>query len=295
MARLPRLYAPRIPQLVQARFARPLALPDEPAPAASLDRIRDWLAEATQPASANAAPRGTPLLALHAWAILPDAITLLATPGNARILSDIMQAMGRRLGSGMLRARVYSGRYHNALLEPGRWVLPAMLWVETLAVTSGHVGHATQWPWSSAAEHSGLGGGNPVLTDHADYWHVGDTPFARQAAWHQRLTAGIAPTQRAQIEAALYGQWALGEKIFLAHLGRLASRRVTPAPRGRPRKADHSEPRATSTPVSTPTATATATPTPTPTPTPTSALTPTATAASIVTAAGAASKRGRQR
>src|SRR6185312_10916167 len=71
MARLPRLYAPRIPQLVQARFARPLALPDEPAPAASLDRIRDWLAEATQPASANAASGvsgasgATPLLALH--------------------------------------------------------------------------------------------------------------------------------------------------------------------------------------------------------------------------------------
>jgi putative transposase len=262
--------------LVQARFARPLALPDEPAPAASLDRIRDWLAEATQPASANAASGvsgasgATPLLALHAWAILPDAITLLATPGNARILSDIMQAMGRRLGSGMLRARVYNGRYHNALLEPGRWVLPAMLWVETLAVVNGYVGHATQWPWSSAAEHSGLAGGagpgvheargladgwaggsaggkpthagppggSPVMTDHADYWHVGDTPFSRQAAWRQRLTAGIAETHRAQIEAALHGQWALGEKIFLAHLGRLASRRVTPAPRGRPRKGD---------------------------------------------------------
>lgn len=257
MARLPRLYAPRIPQLVQARLARPLALAGEPAPAASLDRIRGWLAEAAQ----DTAP-----LAMHAWAILPDAITLLATPGNEQILSSVMQTLGRRLGSGMLRARVYSGRYHNALLEPGRWVLPAMLWVETLAVTNGHVGQATQWPWSSAAEHSGLvdgssqhsgpangspqysgladrslqhsAPGGPTLSDHADYWNTGDTPFARQAAWRQRLATGIGQSQRSQIEAALHGQWALGEKIFLTHLGRLASRRVTPAPRGRPRKTD---------------------------------------------------------
>ncbi|WP_291774978.1 hypothetical protein [Castellaniella sp.] len=231
MARLPRLYAPRIPQLVQARLARPLALLGEPAPAAALDRIRGWLAEAVQ----DTAP-----LSMHAWAILPDAITLLATPGNEQVLSSVMQALGRRLGSGMLRARVYSGRYHNALLEPGRWVLPAMLWVETLAVANGHVGQATQWPWSSAAEHSGLAGGSmldgPMLTDHPDYWQIGDTPFARQATWRQRLTGGVSQAQRTQIEAALHGQWALGEKIFLTHLGRLASRRVTPAPRGRPRK-----------------------------------------------------------
>ncbi|HEX2517977.1 MAG TPA: hypothetical protein VHK04_00330 [Castellaniella sp.] len=253
MARLPRLYAPRIPQLVQARLARPLALPGEPAPATSLDRIQGWLAEAVQ----DTAP-----LSMHAWAILPDAITLLATPGTEQILSRVMQALGRRLGSGMLRARVYSGRYHNALLEPGRWVLPAMLWVETLAVANGHVGQATQWPWSSAAEHSGLagsfgpGGGSglasgsvpdgspspnsPILTDHADYWQIGDTPFARQATWRLRLAGGIGQAQRTQIEAALHGQWALGEKIFLAHLGRLASRRVTPAPRGRPRKDNQS-------------------------------------------------------
>lgn len=237
MARLPRLYAPRIPQLVQARLARPLAPAGEPAPAASLDRIRGWLAEAVQ----DTAP-----LAIHAWAILPDAITLLATPGNERILSNVMQSLGRRLGSGMLRARVYSGRYHNALLEPGRWVLPAMLWVETLPVANGHVGQATQWPWSSAAEHAGLADGSPqrpapgslVLSDHADYWNIGDTPFARQATWRQRLAGSIGQAQRTQIEAALHGQWALGEKIFLAHLGRLASRRVTPAPRGRPRKDD---------------------------------------------------------
>ncbi|MHA3904186.1 transposase [Castellaniella sp. WN] len=249
MARLPRLYAPRIPQLAQARFAHPLAPADAPAPATALDRIRGWLAEEAGRAAAGEAGA----VALHGWIVLPDRITLLATPGDEAALSRLMQALGRRMGSGLMRTRVYTGRYRNALLEPGRWVLPAMIWLESLPVSTGQVGAATQWPWSSAAEHAGLGlgsapgpsdpdgeavpaGARPALTDHPDYWREGDTPFARQAAWRNRLAAGLGESQGLRIEAALAGQWALGEKIFLAHLGRLASRRVSPAPRGRPRK-----------------------------------------------------------
>lgn len=228
MSRLPRLYAPRIPQLVQARLAYPLATSDQPAPAQALDTVADWLGRD----AAGAA------LALHAWALLPDGITLLATPDDARALPLLVQALGRRMGSGLVRKRVFTGRYHNALLEPGRWVLPAMLWLECLPVDGGWVAQATQWPWSSATAHAGLPqpAGAAALRDHPDYWQVGDTPFARQAAWRERLARGPDATTRAQLEGVLRGQWALGEKIFLAHLARLASRRIGPAARGRPRR-----------------------------------------------------------
>lgn len=246
MARLPRLYAPRIPQLIGVRFAQPLAAAGNPA-AALLDPVRDWLAQEA----------GEYPLALHAWTITPEQMALLATPGDAQALPQLMQALGRRMGSGLLRSRVYAGRYHNALIEPGRWVLPAMLWLETLAAVTGLVAEPAQWPWSSAARHAGTAAPGdaappdasaatsrrrrivPVLTDHPDYWSVGDTPFARQAAWHGRLLSGITGAQRQQIEAALGGQWALGEPIFLLHLARLASRRVRPVARGRPRKDPH--------------------------------------------------------
>lgn len=251
MARLPRLYAPRIPQLLEARFARALAPADAPTPEAALNTITTWLAAeahtfsrptrlpsgSTQPLTAAVAGTNLPAVAMHAWAVLPDRITLLATPGDPRSLSRLMQALGRRMGSGLLRTRVYAGRYHNALLEPGRWVLPAMLWVESLPAQTGLVTTTTQWPWSSAAEHAGQASEfTGFLLDHPDYWHEGDTPFARQAAWRKQLATGLPAVQSLQIEAALHGQWALGEKIFLSHLGRLASRRVSPAPRGRPRK-----------------------------------------------------------
>lgn len=225
MARLVRLYAPRVPQLAQARFARPFGLSTEPAPAAVLDELRDWLGlEAAQHA-----------LALHAWVITPDRLCLLATPTAPESISRVIQGLGRRMGSGLQRGRAYAGRYHNALLEPGRWVLPAMVWLESLPKQLGHVDEAARWPWSSATGHIGLGA-DALLTDPVDYWNEGNTPFSRQAAYRARLDAGLDAQQRAHIEAAIQGQWALGERIFLTHLGRLATRRVTPAPRGRPRK-----------------------------------------------------------
>lgn len=225
MARLPRLYAPRIPQLAQVSFAQALASPSEPTPAADLTRLREWLGEEARQHQ----------LALHGWLITPDRLCLLATPATAHSLSRVVQGMGRRMGASMLHGRVYESRYRNALLEPGRWVLPAMVWLECLPVSLGYVDHPTRWPWSSAAGHIGQHT-DPLLTDHADYWSEGNTPFSRQANYRQRLDSGPSSTQCQQIETALFGQWALGERIFLTHLGRLASRRVVPAMRGRPRR-----------------------------------------------------------
>lgn len=223
MARLPRLYAPRIPQLAQARFARRLSAASEPVPAGQLDRLQVWLAE--EIAQHN--------LALHGWLIMPDRICLVATPATAQNISRVIQGIGRRMGANMLHGRAYEGRYRNALIEPGRWVLPAMVWLESLPARLGYVDTPLRWPWSSAPGHTG-GQADPLLTDHIDYWNEGNTPFSRQDHYRQRLNAGISTQQAGQIEAALQGQWALGERIFLTHLGRLASRRVTPAPRGRP-------------------------------------------------------------
>lgn len=227
MARLPRLYAPRIPQLAQAYFARAFAQASEPAPAADMERLRGWL-------GLEVARHG---LALHAWVITPDRLCLLGTPADAHGISRVIQGLGRRMGAGMPRGRAYQGRYHNALLEPGRWVLPTMVWLESLPAALGYVDAPARWPWSSAAAHIGLGADPLPVSDHMDYWNEGNTPFSRQAAYRRRLEAGVDPRQGAQVEAAILGQWALGERIFLAHLGRLASRRVAPAPRGRPRKA----------------------------------------------------------
>ena len=70
MAYLPRLYAPGLPQLVQAIFIEPLASASQAATADILNQLAIWLGEAAQ----------RHRVAVHGWLFAQDRILLLATP-----------------------------------------------------------------------------------------------------------------------------------------------------------------------------------------------------------------------
>lgn len=227
MARLPRLYAPALPQLVQATFAQPLTAPNQPVAADLLDELAGWLGETAS----------RQCVALHGWALTPERVVVLATPANEEGLPRLMQTLGRNLAARLRRGRVFSGRYRSALVEPGSWVLPALVWLETLPLRAGLAHDPESWRWSSAAAHTGATNSLASwLNDHADYWACGNTPFDRQARYRARLQEGLSREQIDRIERTLSGQWALGGARFIESLAHTASRRVTPGKRGRPRK-----------------------------------------------------------
>ncbi|MEO9122269.1 MAG: hypothetical protein ABI228_04645, partial [Burkholderiaceae bacterium] len=161
MARLPRLYAPGIPQLAHVEFAQALADAVDSDPTVELDRVLAWLqSEARQHK-----------VAVHGWLLLNNRLALLATPTAADSLPKLMQALGRRFATHLRHGRVFAGRYRSALIEPGRWVLPALIWLESLPVQLKYVEQAENWPWSSASYHSGNDITNANWTvDHADFW-----------------------------------------------------------------------------------------------------------------------------
>lgn len=225
MARLARLYAPDTPQLVQARLARPLAAAHEATPAATLDFIRDQLAIEL---------RGRPV-ALHGWTILLDRIILLATPAQPDALPRVVQGLGRGVASKVTHGRSFHERYRSALLAQ-EWIIPSLVWLETLAVRDGLVDSPARWPWSSAQEHVGLRTDMGLITDHSAYWNQGNTPFARQARYRELLQAGASEETSTKIRSAIQGQWALGDEAFIQQVSPYCSRRATPGPRGRPRK-----------------------------------------------------------
>ncbi len=225
MARLPRLYVPDTPQLIEARFAHPLASPSALTPVETLDRLAGWLRESLD----------TRAVAVHGWSLTLDRLVLLATPADAQAVPKLVQGFARRYATRLQHGRVFNQRYRSALLQPGLWVLPALLYVDTLAARLGLV-EATRWPWSSAAHHAGAAQQpQDWLTPHMDYWQLGNTPYERQARYLQRVQAGLSPSSVQQIEQALFGQWALGDDAFLEHIRHRANRRLSPRPRGRPR------------------------------------------------------------
>ena len=72
------------------------------------------------------------------------------------------------------------------------------------------------------------------LTPHPVYWALGNTPFAREAAYAEWVRTGLgAQQQKAITDASLHG-WALGDERFTEELQKQTARRVSRAARGRP-------------------------------------------------------------
>jgi putative transposase len=222
-----------MPQLVQANFVAPLASPSAPAPADLYNEIALWLGESSTRHK----------VAVHGWLLADDRILLLATPSDETGLPRLMQTLGRNLAARLRGGRIFAGRYRSALTEPGAWVLPALVWLETFPARAVPPQDPETWPWSSASGHTG--GARPAaawVADHADYWACGNTPFDRQANYRRRLSEGLSREDIHRIDRAVMGQWALGGADYIAGLSATASRRVAPGKRGRPRKpaaADH--------------------------------------------------------
>jgi len=218
--RLARLFAPQTPTLAGVRF---------PAHVTSIPYadVFGWLGMYANEQS----------LAVHGWCVTPQDLHILCTPHSILQLSYVMQAVGRHLAAVVDMGAIFVGRYKTALIEPKTWVLPTLVWIEQAPVRLNLVQQAEDWRWSSAQQHVGVAGRlTPWLVDHPDYWACGNTPFARQARYKAILAEGINSQALNRIETTLHGQWALGSVAFLQNMNQVASRRATPAKRGRPKK-----------------------------------------------------------
>jgi putative transposase len=226
--RLARLYAPGLPQLVQASFTPHLAEHWRQAPdQLPFERVIDWLRQCALAEGVR----------LHGWSLCPQALLLLVTPAHRQSISRLIQSLGRHLSAHIKSGSVFSGRYRNCILEPGHWVLPALVWLESAPARAGFAPNAVAWRWSSAGQHCGEAEASRAwVQDHHDYWSCGNTPFDRQAGYRKLLMQGLSPTQERAVELALKGQWALGSDTFVRGLENVASRRAVPGQRGRPRK-----------------------------------------------------------
>jgi len=226
MARLPRLYAPGATQLVLAEFADSSTITPFDLNNTTLPLIVNWMGEAANRYQVS----------IHGWSLTPKAILLLATPKDSQGISKVIQSLGRHLAASLKVGAVFCGRYRSTFLEPGAWVLPALIWLERQSVREQCCTDPELWPWSSVSAHTGSAGLTPVwLTQHLDYWACGNTPFDRQAVYRKRLHEGNEVAVDGIIEKSLRGQWPLGTESFLDEIAPHSSRRVRPARRGRPK------------------------------------------------------------
>jgi putative transposase len=179
-------------------------------------------------------------VAIHAYVLMSNHFHLLATPGTAEGIPQMMQGVGRSYVRyyNQRHARtgtLWEGRYRSTLIQAERYLLACMVYIDLNPVRAGMVADPAEYPWSSHAHYIGRRG-DRLVTPHALYWELGNTPFARDQAYAELVRAGLSRQQeQALTDSALRG-WALGEADYVAELQRRTQRRVAPAQAGRPRR-----------------------------------------------------------
>jgi putative transposase len=227
MARLPRLVIPNQPHhVIQRGNDRQLIFREEE----DYQRFLGWLKESARFYE----------VAIHAYVLMPNHLHLLVTPSDADGLAQMMQKLGRfyvpwfnnkyqRYGG------LFQGRFRTSLVDSDRYFLACSRYVELNPVRAQLAAAPLDYPWSSYAHHAGVRS-DPIVTDHALYWALGNTPFQREAAYIDLVQQGLSGDELDLINTAVLKGQPLGSEAFKAELERKTKRQILPAKRGRPFK-----------------------------------------------------------
>ncbi len=227
MARLPRLTLPGLPHHVIQRGNN-----GQPIFACAADREMLLALLADHAAQCE--------VVVHAYVLMDNHFHLLATPKTANALSKMMQALGRRYvryfnDTQHRTGTLWDGRYRSTVIQAERYLLACMVYIDLNPVRAGLVSAAREYPWSSHAYYVGLKP-DPLVTPHHQFWHLGNTPFAREAAYAALVQAGVGTTEQSRLTDATLAGWALGDAGFIAEVQKRTTRRVARANPGRPPK-----------------------------------------------------------
>jgi putative transposase len=179
-------------------------------------------------------------VAVHAYVLMPNHFHVLATPEAADGLPRMMQAVGRAYVRSFNLAHgrsgtLWEGRYRSTLVQPEPYLLACMAYLDLNPVRAELVAAAADHPWSSHAHYAGLRH-DAWLTPPSLYWALGNTPFAREAAYAEMVHAGVTPAQQDAFTQSVLGGWVLGDADYIARLQQDVTRRLIRARPGRPTK-----------------------------------------------------------
>jgi putative transposase len=232
MARQPRLVLPHQPHhIIQRGNDNQLIFRDDE----DHRRFLEWLRESAK----------FYRVAIHAYVLMPNHVHLLATPSDEDGLAAMMQKVGRlyvpwfnnkhgRTGT------LFQGRFRTSVIDPDAYFLACIRYIELNPLRNQLAFDPLDYPWSSYAHHAGVRP-DPLITDHAKYWELGNTPFQREAAFIELAQQGMSGQELDTINAAVLKGAPLGSHAFKVALEKATKRQILPAKRGRPFKVKPAE------------------------------------------------------
>lgn len=184
-------------------------------------------------------------VAFNAYVLMDNHFHLLLTPETAEGVPLMMQAVGRRYvryfnDRYQRTGTLWEGRYKSTLVQTERYLLACMVYMDLNPVRAGMVVDPKSHPWSSHRHYIGQSPDRRI-TPPAVYWALGNTPFAREAAYTELVHAGQTGAQQGAITDATLHGWALGDADFAAELQKRTPRRIARGRPGRPASAPTDE------------------------------------------------------
>src|SRR4051812_10432636 len=153
-------------------------------------------------------------VAIHSYVLMSNHFHLLATPQTEDGVPQLLQALGRsyvrifnkRQGR---TGTLWEGRYKSTLIQAERYLLACMVYIDLNPVRAGMVANPADYRWCSYLHYTGRRV-DKLVTPHPLYWELGNTPFAREQAYAELVSAGIGSQQQQALTEATFRGWALG-------------------------------------------------------------------------------------
>ncbi len=228
MARQPRLTVPGYPHhVIQRGNDRQLIVRDD----ADRERLLHLLHEHAVQFK----------VAVHAYVLMDNHFHVLLTPETAEGIPQMMQGVGRSYVRYFNRkyersGTLWEGRYRSSLIETDRYLLACMVYIDLNPVRAGLVSDPADYPWSSHRHCIGQRI-DKMVSAHALLWDLGNTPFAREAAYGELVLSGLKLADLQDLTRAVRTGWALGSPRFIDDLQQTTARRLTKGKAGRPFRA----------------------------------------------------------
>ncbi len=110
-----------------------------------------------------------------------------------------------------------------------------MAYIDLNPVRAGLVESAEDFNWSS---HKHLIGQkiDKLVTPHALYWGLGNTPFSREAAYAEFVAGGLSAAVQKDLTESVLKSRVVGRPEFLKSLQKKTQRPILPQKAGRPFK-----------------------------------------------------------
>lgn len=226
MARQPRLIVPNLPHYIHQNGNNKQQVFLE---AEDYQYFLRWLDESAQKFS----------VLLHAYALMPSHVQLMATPKDDDGLAKMMQWIGRhyvpyfnhkynRSGT------IWEGRYKTTIVDPVQQVICAQ-YIELAPIIDQVVTEQEHYAWTSYQHHIGTRH-DTFITPVKEYWLLGNTPFERELNYKKNAEAFIGSKKLKEVAQVLKKSGILGEVSFVQKLEQQLGKSLIPQKRGRPSK-----------------------------------------------------------